>query len=107
MIDLKLSKSDKKKEAGIGPSAYKGPDYPWGFRIQFNESQIQKIDAFKDKDIEVGEMVVITAIGKVVEVRITDRDGEKKQENVEIQIQKIDVVLRNEAEAAFKEESKD
>jgi len=49
-------------------------------------------------------MLDIKAIGKVLEVRITDKEKGKNYESVEIQIQKIDFGKANEAEESFKEE---
>ena len=100
MINLKLSKADKKemeKAVSIGDD-----NYPWGTRLRFENDTIKKIPFLQD--VKAGTTVDIKAIGKVTEVRITDTEKGKSYENVEIQLQKIDLGNANEAEESFKEE---
>lgn len=102
MIDLKLSKTDKKKAKEV---PLLGEDYPYGTRLRFENETIQKIPALQD--VKAGTVFTIKAIGKVTEVRevrITDNaDKKKNYENVEIQVQKIEIGNADEAEEAFKE----
>jgi len=101
MIDLKLSKKDKK----VMKEAYAEPidnEYPYGTRLRFEYEALQKVPVLKDT--KAGTILDIKAIGKVLEVRITDDEKGKNYESVEIQIQKIDIGNANEAEESFKEE---
>lgn len=102
MINLKLSEKEKKEMYEGGPKVDDGSDYPWGTRLRFENDSVKKVPGLQK--VKAGDMVDIKATGKVVEVRTTDRDGEKTYECVEIQIQKIDLGSADEAEEAFKED---
>ncbi len=101
MIDLKLSKKDKKdREKELAPVPI-GEEYPYGTQLHFEDETIKKIPALQD--IKAGTMVNIKAVGKVLEVRVTDKEKGKNYESVQIQLQKIDFGNANEAEEAFEE----
>jgi len=101
MINLKLSKTDKKKASR--PEIYPSErEYPYGTRLSFENETIKKIPFLQD--VKAGTTLDIRAIGKVTEVRTTDREKGKNYENVEIQIQEIDFGNANEAEESFNEE---
>lgn len=102
MINLELSKTEKKKMNQPMEASLSGEEYPYGTRLRFENESIQKIAVLKD--IKAGTMLDIKAIGKVIEVRITDQEKGKNYENVEIQIQKVDIGKANEAEESFKED---
>jgi len=100
MINLKLSKADKKKYS----DEMKIPtdrEYPYGTRINFENETIEKLPFLQN--VKAGAEVEIKAIGKVMEVRITDREKGKNYETVEIQIQKIEFGNASEAEESFNE----
>lgn len=98
MVSLKRTKKDmeaeKKKYENVGI----GSDevYPYGTRINFDKDQIKKIPHLKTA--KAGDIVNIEAIGKIVEVRITDNDGGRDRHHIEIQIQKIDIGSNNESD---------
>jgi hypothetical protein len=102
MINLKLSKGEQekaKKAMEVPPSK---ETYPWGTRLRFENQIIEKIPFLQD--VKAGTTVDIKAIGKIVEVRVTDTEKGKNYESVEIQIQKIELGNANEAEESFNEE---
>ena len=101
MINLKLSKKDKKETAKAEVPSIERDDYPYGTRLRFEDESIKKIP-FLQK-VKAGAMIDIKAIGKVIEVRTVDKDTSKKYENIEIQIQQIDIGSANEAEESFNE----
>lgn len=95
MIDLKLSKSDKKKKyepknIGIGD----GENYPWGFTLNVEKPQIKKLglDNFKG-----GDMVEINAIAKITLVRTEDTGKSDDYQSMSIQIQKIEFMTMDDA----------
>jgi len=100
MIDLKLSKKDKKDKEDL-TQVPMVEEYPYGTRLHFEDETIKKIPALQD--IKAGTMVNIKAVGKVLEVRVTDKEKGKNYESVQIQLQKIEIGNANEAEEAFKE----
>ena len=100
MINLKLSKAEKKEQEkaySIGEESY-----PYGTRLSFQSQLIKKIP-FLQK-VKGGAIVNIQAIAKATEIRIRDKGKGDERENVEIQIQKIDIGSANEAEESFNEE---
>ena len=98
LVDLKLPKKSKKelKEAAMPmPAGDSEPRYPYGTRLELDKELIPKLGI---ESINGGEMVRIVAQGKVTEVRITDTDGSKKPNRIEIQLQKMEVQRDTQAE---------
>jgi len=95
LIDMKMPKRTKKdhEEAMIAPNEER---YPYGLRLSFGKESIEKMETLKS--IQAGAMVDIVGVGKVTEVRITDAENDRKRHNIEIQIQKVDVVERKKPE---------
>ena len=86
MIDLKLPKRKGGKSVMTEPM-YSQEEYPWGFRITFDKTQIAKMKELGT--VEAGEQVKFMAIGKVINIGLDtagiDRD------RVEIQLHKVAV----------------
>ena len=105
MVDLKRPKKTKKQmEKESVP--LNGPDedlYPWGLRLNFDKAEIDKIPALKG--IPAGGQVKVTAIGKVVEVSITDRTNNNKRHRVEIQLHKVGIEDQSKTKEAIFEEA--
>lgn len=82
MIDLK--REPALDEDG---NAYPGQNlYPYGLAICLNDEELQKLDL--DDDIEVGEIVHLHCLAKIISVSSNDtNDGIKKR--VELQITHI------------------
>lgn len=91
MVDLKLPKKTKKElKEDMGPLTIGNQEkYPYGMRLSFNTELIPKFPELEK--VKVGEKVKIVGIGEVMEVRKVDRQGDKNQFSVEIQIQKLGV----------------
>lgn len=89
--DLKIPKKTKKelKESTSSPSLGEQEKYPYGMRLSFNTELIPKFPELET--VKIGEKVKISGIGEVMEVRKVDRQGDKNQFSVEIQIQKLGV----------------
>ena len=100
LISLRLTKTEK-KETVEACSPSNSPDYPYGTRLSFETEQIEKIPALSK--VQAGDMISGGYEAKVTEVRITDRDKDKKRHTVEIQIQKIGIVNKESYEDAFNE----
>ena len=105
LVDLKRPKKTK-KELGKDSVPSTGPDedqYPWGLRLNFDKAEIDKIKALKG--IPAGAKVKVTAIGKVVEVSITDRTNNNNRHRVEIQLQKVGIEDQSKTKEAIFEDA--
>lgn len=92
-----------KKKSGKAmevPSDIERERYPWGLRLTFEKEDIAKVKVLQN--IAVGAKVNVQATGKVVSVRTSDNEDERKRHTVEIQIQKVGVAARADSEAAWK-----
>lgn len=89
LVDLRLPKKTKKelKEEMTAPSLSKQEKYPWGFRITLNTDLMGKFPQLKNA--KVGEKVTVQGVGEVMEIRKVDRQGDKSEFSLEVQIQKI------------------
>lgn len=103
MINLKMTKRQAKKRDKVlyGPSSDSEYSYPWGTRVSFEKPEIDKIKALQG--VNAGDKVVIQAVGKVVEVRVTDAEDGRAHHSVEIQLQKVHIGNQDEEDAAFNE----
>jgi len=106
LVDLKIpKKTQKEMEKGSMPIESEREQYPYGARLDFNKSEVDKIKILQT--IQAGAMVEIKAKAKVTSVRTDDTEKGRKRHNVEIQIHKIDITNTKfeeaEKEAAFKE----
>lgn len=88
LVDMKLKKRSTKDSL---PEPYDGEKYPYGMKLSFDKEQIDKMPELKN--VQAGAMVDLMAVGKVTEVRITER-RDNSRHSVEIQIQQIGVVPR-------------
>lgn len=65
MVDLKMSK--KKRDEFMKPESVSADQYPWGFRLSFDNEQVKKFPGLQD--CKAGQKVMIHA-----EATITDLD---------------------------------
>ena len=105
MINLKQPKQNKKSDSAE-PVAYH-EDYEYGFQLNFDEPIINKIKVLEE--IGSGTKVKIEALAFISEVHTSEHSkgpGKKgmKNQNVRIQLTKIDIVEVDEAEKSFDEE---
>jgi len=89
LVDMKLSKEEAKTEAPCSPSKENGPRWPYGLRLTFDKEQIAKLPALSG--LKVGGTVKIEGTGTVTSVRISERQKEKPDHTVEIQIENIGI----------------
>jgi len=106
LVDLKIPKKTQKEIVkGAMPTESDGDRYPYGARLHFDKSEVDKIKILQT--IQAGAMVEIKAKAKVTSVRTDDTEKGRKRHNVEIQIHKIDITNTKfeeaNKEAAFKE----
>ena len=103
MLDLKLSKKSWESEEGSTPEGAisvmpadqppEGPDYPYGTQLDLDRRMIGDLDL---GGVDAGARLKIVAIGKVMAVRISDKDEEV--ESMTIQLQKINIIPKEDAD---------
>ena len=76
MVNLKLSKKEKKDTAPTAVNEYKGPDYPWGLEITLEDSTLTKMGV-NIGDYDVGEKVTLHAVCEVTRLSQTQRQNDK------------------------------
>lgn len=91
MISLKRRKTKTAESIGVPSSA---EDYPWGTRLRFDSPEIEKIGGVLGKAV-AGDEVRISAVGKIIEVRVQADGAKSKHQSVEIQITKISITGKN------------
>jgi hypothetical protein len=106
LVDMKVPKKTKKEREKDSAIGYYGDygQYPYGLKLRFEKDQIDKLSSLKT--VKDGDMVNIAAIGKVTEVRVSNKDKDKNRISVEIQIQSIDIPDGKNFKDAFKEATK-
>ena len=92
MIDLKLSKKKKKELNGEVPTVSFDQEYPWGTSLTFEDEQLKKLNLSK---VEAGDSISLSAIGKIVNISVYEKDKEKGRKSVEIQLQKIEITTED------------
>lgn len=103
MIDLKMTEKQAKKNYGLAsPSKADMPKYPYGTSLSFNKEQIEKIDALQGA--KVGDMLHVNGMGKVVSVSQRDHGRGSGHRDVEIQIQKIEIMPQKSAAKKMRDE---
>ncbi len=93
LVDMKLPKKSKEEmKKGCEPCGTSGQQdrWPYGLQIRFEKEQVEKIPALAG--LEVGDMVNLNGAGCVTSIRMAERQNDKKDHSVEIQIEKIEVV---------------
>ena len=101
LVDMKLPKQPKEKPL-TDQSVSLGQDkYPYGLQLRFGSEQISKLSALKDLD--VGDEVFIEAKGAVTMVRMSERQGEKPDQSIEIQLKKVAIENQDSQKKQIKE----
>lgn len=103
MIDLKLSKKEKRQLTGTSPVAVgsNGPEYPFGTEINLETDQIKKLSL---DEAEPGDMVRIEAIGKVIRLNINEKDKSQVTKSLSIQMQKMGIMIEETAKQKMRKE---
>jgi len=105
LIDMKRPKKTKAQlKTYCDVPAGNDEQYPWGLKITLDKDEIAKIKGLEK--IPAGATVNISAVGKIIEVAITNKDTEKTRHRIEIQIQQIGIsgtgrMDKDDADAAF------
>ncbi len=103
LVNMKRSKQEIKEQSkpvGVGVN-----EYPYGLQLNLDDDEIDKLPG--TETLQVDDYVVIKAIGKVTRVASNDISGGDKRRDLGIQIEKLDISLRDDEEAAFKEANKE
>lgn len=89
LTDIKLpKKTDKGLKADCVPFSSGMQDkWPYGLQLTFEKEQIDKIPSLAN--YKVGDKVMIAAEASVVEVRMSETQGNDARHSVEMQIEKI------------------
>jgi len=87
-VSLKITAAERKrreKEMKDSPSISGSPDeYPWGMRLTISDDTLKKFPGLMS--VGAGDTLTFTGKVRVKEVAVTDRDNEKKNQRVELQI---------------------
>lgn len=99
LVDLKLSKKDRKEEMQPAPS--NGPDYPYGTSLTLDTDELKKLGI---SDLpEVGDEYTVNAIGKVTRVS-SNASGSAESQSMELQITKLELVDADEEQDSYAED---
>lgn len=106
MVDLKLTKADKKAEEKRWSAEDPGHQYPYGSNIHFDELTVDKIPALQE--VSGGDEIILVARCVVKGVNIRD-DESKKNPSRQVEIQMRQVQFRpatdeNDFASAFAED---
>lgn len=110
LTDLKRPKPKKGEDNSkpCVPESYHEP-YAYGLRINLGTDELKKLDIDVSK-LAAGSEISIQASGQIIEVRNTDEivDGKpKKDQRLEIQIQKMNVSDSADFEGGFDDEGEE
>ena len=99
LVDMKLTKSAKKEmKADMMPEM---PEYPYGLTITLEADQLNKLPS--TKNLKVGDMVDINALGNVKMIKIIEKENNNSR-MMEFQLQKIWVGNDTQLQKDFDEE---
>lgn len=88
LVDMKMSKAQKKDMMPTAVGADSGPDYPYGIRLQLDSGSLDKLGMSKLP--KVGAKVMVHAMGVVTSVSQHESKNNDSR-NVEIQLQEMGV----------------
>ena len=101
LTDMKLPKRSEKELKACEPSLGSREQWPYGLQLRFDNEQIKKMASLKE--LEVGDEVYVEAKGTVTMVRRSDRQNEKPDQTLEIQIKKIGIENKDSQKKQIKE----
>lgn len=88
LVDMKMTKAERKENAPKPCSVDEGPVYPWGLRLDLNNDTLKKLGM---KDLpKVGTYMTVTARACVIGVRSSERENHEDR-SIELQIEKLAV----------------
>lgn len=86
LVDMKQSKSEKRKDMGISPATK--PGYPYGLELRLGHEELKKLGLDISK-FKAGEPVAIAAQGSITNIRSSDSERDGKNNSIEIQLKKV------------------
>ena len=106
LVDMKLTKSEKKKDGPMCSSEYKAPDYPYGLRLNLDDAQLEKLGI---KSLpKVGSTLTITSKATVISARSNSSERGRNERSIELELRQIGVDTDGgSAEDAVKDALKD
>ena len=87
LVSVKLPKRSKKDDRTLAVPS-EAPRYPYGLEISLDNETLKRLGM---KLPRVGESMKVRAVGSVTAVRESER-RKKKERNVQIQLEKLEVV---------------
>lgn len=99
---LKTNKEEKKREVAHQPSMES--DYPWGTRLDLDQSVVDKVPGLKKA--EVGDRLMIEAEAVVIRrssSATATKDGSEEHVTVELQLTSLGCINKEDYSEAFKE----
>lgn len=87
--DMAFTKAERKKSLEPMPVGSKdsGPQYPYGLRLNLDQTALEKLSVKKLP--RVGATMSVEATAKVVSVSSNERSNGSKDRNVELQIERM------------------
>lgn len=90
MIDLKLSKKEKKdRNSQTTGTLSDTNNYPYGIELHFETEQIKKLGL---EDMTAGQIAMVHAKAKVTRVNVTDKGKDDKIRTIDIQLQGMEIM---------------
>jgi hypothetical protein len=99
MVDLKMTKAEKKKQYEVSESSTN--NYPWETSIRFDAKMVNKLGL---EGLKAGDEVYVMAMGKVTQVQVKDSDNSEKPTSLSIQLQRMAVSSTEDYEADMRKE---
>lgn len=87
LIDLKIPKEKKTELDKCVPSASEVDAYPYGMRLDFGTREVAKDASLKE--FKVGDKVMVSGIGVVTEVRMSETQAANPQHSICVQLHKV------------------
>ena len=88
MVNLEMTKAEKKREMDYKPDPATAPSYPWGTAMDLEAKLVKKLGL---ESMDSGDMVHIYAVGKITTIRAVDKGKSDKAVSMTIQFQEMSV----------------
>lgn len=104
MISLKMTKKEKDERSAESPKSESTPEYPWGTTLTFNDENVAKVGLEK---ADIDDEYHIEGIGKIVNISSHENSDGTKRQSVELQVQKIEIMTKPDANKKMRKEVAD
>lgn len=102
-VDLAFTDAEQKEMAADSccpmPEGYKGPKYPWGLQLTFEDSVLEKLGKTA-ADFKIGEALDVPVTLRVTGLRATEREDGDMRQSVDLVMIAIDTGAKSEEEKA-------